>query len=264
MDERQGHDRAQPRDPSFPDLPGRRPDGPVLAGFVVGAAWALFLAFAFRGAEPPAGTAPLGALFSRLFLALFVGLGHGALLALAGSALERLRCARRHPRPVAIAGALTLGVALRGRRALGRQVPDGRLPPPLRGSLVPHPQSRAAERGDERRRAPLPDRHGSAAAAPGGRDPGRPRALPPLPDRGVAGSPGAARPGRVRRRRGRRARTSGRAPGRARLLPGHPAPRGAAARARRARRGAAPRPSAARPSRRSPRRPASRARTSSS
>ena len=153
---------------------------------------------------------------------------------------------------------------LRAARPVAAQVRHGRLPPPLRGSLVPHPQSRTAERGDERRRAPLPDRHGAAAPAPGGRDPGRPRALPPLPDRGVAGSPGAARPGRVRavpraprsdiRARARPRSSTSRTPG---------ASRRCCPRPRRPPR-TAPRPSAARPSRRSPRRPASRARTSSS
>lgn len=109
MGERQVHDRPKLRDPSPPNLPSREPNGLVAAGFAIGATWALFLAFTFLGEEPPAGSAPLGALLSRLFLAFFLGLGHGALLALAGSALSRIRFVRRHPRTVAIACALILG-----------------------------------------------------------------------------------------------------------------------------------------------------------
>ena len=83
--------------------------GWIPAGFGVGLAWALFLAFAFAGAEPPAGVAAAGALLSRIFLALFVGLGHGAAIALLALALGRSALLARHPRWLAAALALAFG-----------------------------------------------------------------------------------------------------------------------------------------------------------
>ena len=80
-------------------------------GFAIGSTWAVFLAIGFAGADPPPGAAPAGALLSRTFLALFVGLGHGALIALLGAALGGWRFARRHSRMVAAVVALALGFA---------------------------------------------------------------------------------------------------------------------------------------------------------
>lgn len=92
------------------------PPSPALASarlfpvaFTIGLSWAVALAIAFARAEPPAGTAPAGAFFSRLFMALLVGIGHGALLALAGVLVARLRPVRRHPRLFAIVVSLFLG-----------------------------------------------------------------------------------------------------------------------------------------------------------